>query len=669
MIDNADCDDFDWGTKVFEFTMHHLKKSTQYRKQIHKAGKPVTGGYLYRCYGFILALQLWFYEVCTSADGVICTCLSENDMPRMLKWEVRGSHNCAFMQRIFSNLDSSKFKNVIPTDEEKHTLFINDFFKSKNEFNRDEIPTTDHHQQKSEADVIKRLDRLTHEVETLKQIFLDFSNRVFAEFALFKEKFNILEQSAPVSGDMFDQVDVFSPLNTQFFEEVDRSTEEKLRNASKSKEPDLALPKVDIPMVADDGKALISSQPSFDLGLTPIDPSKLNNKPPQENPMDIITKVVHEMETGELGKTIEIQPSCYDVVLVPNPPTMQIGTSKTIEKPKKRRCVRKGIPRTKSCPFDVDFWEKPERTSDFIKWYLTGMLKTALKFKDGYIRYGVRSKVLKPPFDFNVAMICDKNWFCTMYESGCFLDSSHMDVLFYYLRKIGVHGTSAEVRYTTTDVMFDQHIKSLYAIYLSQSCNTTLCSVHDIITDYIMGYRLICGKSWFDVDHILFPMHVEVSGIGHWILGILTFSNMKFWVYNSYRSVEVDEIILESVQAYVRLLPIFLVLVNFYGKRTDVNTDAGGRIPTDVNSPFEVLMAANIPQQAESDCGIFVASYAEHFITNVDITTKKFNVDIERQRYTYLLYTHGRTKQINGYESDDDPPGSMPDDVRFSLLA
>ncbi|CAA0834548.1 Unknown protein [Striga hermonthica] len=190
MIDSADCDDFDWGTEVFEFTMHHLKKSTQYRKQIHKAGKPVTGGYLYRCYGFILALQLWFYEVCTSADGVICTCLSENDMPRMLKWEVRGSHNRAFMQRIFSNLDSSKFKNVIPTDEEKHTLFINDFFKSKNEFNRDEIPTTDHHQQKSEADVIKRLDRLTHEVETLKQIFLDFSNRVFAEFALFKEKFN-----------------------------------------------------------------------------------------------------------------------------------------------------------------------------------------------------------------------------------------------------------------------------------------------------------------------------------------------------------------------------------------------------------------------------------------------------------------------------------------------
>ncbi|CAA0810084.1 Domain of unknown function (DUF1985 [Striga hermonthica] len=72
--------------------------------KIHKAGKTVSGGYLYRCYGFILALQLWFYEVCTSADGVICTCRSGNDMPRMLKWE---------------------FKNLIPTDEEKHTLFIN----------------------------------------------------------------------------------------------------------------------------------------------------------------------------------------------------------------------------------------------------------------------------------------------------------------------------------------------------------------------------------------------------------------------------------------------------------------------------------------------------------------------------------------------------------------
>ncbi|CAA0819563.1 Unknown protein [Striga hermonthica] len=68
MIDSVECDDFDWGTEVFEFTMHHLKKSTQYRQQIHKAGKTVSDGYLYRCYGFILALQLWFYEVCTSAD-------------------------------------------------------------------------------------------------------------------------------------------------------------------------------------------------------------------------------------------------------------------------------------------------------------------------------------------------------------------------------------------------------------------------------------------------------------------------------------------------------------------------------------------------------------------------------------------------------------------------
>ncbi|GER55333.1 SpoIID/LytB domain-containing protein [Striga asiatica] len=82
----------------------------------------------------------------------------------------------------------------------------------------------------------------------------------------------IREPSPPVST-TFDDLDPFSPIITQFLEEVDRSTVEKLKNTSKGNEPDI--------------------------------------------PMD----AVHEMSTGEIGKTNVAQPPCYDMVVVPDPNT------------------------------------------------------------------------------------------------------------------------------------------------------------------------------------------------------------------------------------------------------------------------------------------------------------------------------------------------------------
>ncbi|CAA0813255.1 Unknown protein [Striga hermonthica] len=245
--------------------------------------------------------------------------------------------------------------------------------------------------------------------------------------------------------------------------------------------------------------------------------------------------------------------------------------------------------------------------------------------------------------------------------------NEHLDVLFYYLRKIGLYGKNAPVRFTTTDTLFDQHIKALYSTFLEQSRNPGVCSVQDMIIDYILGYKIISGLSWFEVDHVLFPMHVELNGIGHWILGRFSFADMRFWIYNSYQSVDFDKVVLVSAHAYSELLPIFLRLVHFFDKRTNVNTDAGGRIKTDVNSPLEITVASNIPKQINSDCGVFVVSYVEHFITDVDLPDK-YDINVERLRYSYLLYAHGIFKKENDYESEDESPGTMPEEVRISYL-
>ncbi|CAA0808761.1 Unknown protein, partial [Striga hermonthica] len=187
IIDSADFDDYAWGTDVFEFTFHYLRMSMKNREQMHNRGKSDGAGYMYRCYGFILALQIWFYEICDTAEGVVCTSIGANEIPRMLKWEVRDTYNYLYIQRAFSNLDSSK--NVTPTLEEKQSLLLHSFFQKKNEFNRNETHTTSTSQPTSNSEIMDRLNSITSDVENLKKLFFDFSRRVLADLELFKNTF------------------------------------------------------------------------------------------------------------------------------------------------------------------------------------------------------------------------------------------------------------------------------------------------------------------------------------------------------------------------------------------------------------------------------------------------------------------------------------------------
>ncbi|CAA0840029.1 Domain of unknown function (DUF1985 [Striga hermonthica] len=55
MIDSPECDDYSWGTVVFQFTLQYLKKSIQTREQMHISDND-EGSNLYRLYDLILAL-------------------------------------------------------------------------------------------------------------------------------------------------------------------------------------------------------------------------------------------------------------------------------------------------------------------------------------------------------------------------------------------------------------------------------------------------------------------------------------------------------------------------------------------------------------------------------------------------------------------------------------
>ncbi|CAA0808281.1 Unknown protein [Striga hermonthica] len=76
---------------------------------------------------------------------------------------------------------------------------------------------------------------------------------------------------------------------------------------------------------------------------------------------------------------------------------------------------------------------------------------------------------------------------------------------------------------------------------------------------------------------------------------------------------------MENVKACVELIPIFLDLVKFPKKA--------------VHGPLEVVMVDNVPQQLNSDCGIYVASFAEYFIVVHDITKSNIDATVQRHRY------------------------------------
>ena len=61
-----------------------------------------------------------------------------------------------------------------------------------------------------------------------------------------------------------------------------------------------------------------------------------------------------------------------------------------------------------------------------------------------------------------------------------------------------------------------------------------------------------------------------------------------------------------------------------------------------------------------SDCGVFVASFAEYFIDGKPIPSSDFDVEIHRDRLAALFYHYGMKKQTENIESESEAPPSLP---------
>ncbi|XP_050222637.1 uncharacterized protein LOC126672723 [Mercurialis annua] len=260
--------------------------------------------------------------------------------------------------------------------------------------------------------------------------------------------------------------------------------------------------------------------------------------------------------------------------------------------------------------------------------------------------------MIRPRMDFGVEHIWKKSWFYAIKCSGQFLTSSHINVVMYYIRKKAKYKLLDGLRITTTDCLFDDRMCATYVAYTKKKKHdVSTVSECGTVADFIRGDKVLCNTHWKDVDEVLFPIHVNSQK--HWILGRLVFKERCIYVYNSMQSSLSRALGIEAATEYSVLIPLFLTRMNIYQMRSDIDFNSPAYQNKHFCDSFNIVSVSSLPEQQETDCGVFTLAFAEHLIHDKPIP---LTLDINRyqMRLSYLLYRYGMMKNAENIVSDEE---------------
>ncbi|XP_050231927.1 uncharacterized protein LOC126680778 isoform X2 [Mercurialis annua] len=307
------------------------------------------------------------------------------------------------------------------------------------------------------------------------------------------------------------------------------------------------------------------------------------------------------------------------------------------------KCVKKLNPLDDNVDGDIQCAE----LQDFVDWIQCG-LRPDLKKKF----YLDNDNMIRPRMDFGVEHILKKSWFYAIKCSGQFLTSSHINVVMYYIRKKAKYKLLDGLRITTTDCLFDDRMCATYVAYTKKKKHdVSTVSERGTVADFIRGDKVLCNTHWKDVDEVLFPIHVNSQK--HWILGRLVFKERCIYVYNSMQSALSRALGIEAATKYSVLIPLFLTRMNIYQMRSDIDFNSPAYQNKDFCDPFNIVSVSSLPEQQETDCGVFTLAFAEHLIHNKPIPLT-LDINRYRMRLSYLLYRYGMMKNAENIFSDEE---------------
>ncbi|PHT75637.1 hypothetical protein T459_19159 [Capsicum annuum] len=213
---------------------------------------------------------------------------------------------------------------------------------------------------------------------------------------------------------------------------------------------------------------------------------------------------------------------------------------------------------------------------------------------------------------------------------------SHLDTIFYYMKKKAKYEPNIVVKFTTTDFVFRNKIDALYHDFMENKKDFSAIPVKHEVDEYIRGFYCDANMSWNKVDYVLFPVYVprEKSELGHWILGVFDFTDWCIYVYDSNRTRLGDKVVQKVMLHYKILTPYFLKKVNFYLKKGIVKSE---------NDTLPMKMVDELPQKTQCDCRAFICAFAEYVIHGRDIP-KEIDIGHVHMRYGALLWDYGKRK-------------------------
>ncbi|KAM6542224.1 hypothetical protein CsatB_006671 [Cannabis sativa] len=127
----------------------------------------------------------------------------------------------------------------------------------------------------------------------------------------------------------------------------------------------------------------------------------------------------------------------------------------------------------------------PQLEAEFVKWVDTGLRKHKSNTTTNVYCKG--KDTIFSPFRFGVEDISNKMWFHNLAYPNCFLTNSHIDIIFYYLRKKIMYSAEPKIKVTTTDCLFCSSITSLYEKFVEKNNDISVLSLSHNVAQYIQG--------------------------------------------------------------------------------------------------------------------------------------------------------------------------------------
>ncbi|KAG5570593.1 hypothetical protein H5410_060359 [Solanum commersonii] len=138
----------------------------------------------------------------------------------------------------------------------------------------------------------------------------------------------------------------------------------------------------------------------------------------------------------------------------------------------------------------------------------------------------------------------------------------------------------------------------------------------------------------------MFPLCVD----DQWLMARISFKDRSIYVYDSMGDAAFRANIRSYFDAYRFIISLFLLILNFFGKRTDIQLNNG------------------------PDRGIYVALFAERFICGSNVFDNKFDVNTHRIKFGSLLWNYGKMKLEKPISSESKSWGIMKKIDHFTMV-